>query len=544
MESLEYQDVVSKEDIKRFPISITTTEVNLTSSWRFMKPIIREKISPCSIGCPANTNIPLYINHLLKGDIRGAVEILRNENPFPATCGRVCPHFCQQKCNRLNYDGSVEIREIEKFVGDYALNIPYNKPKVKRNKRVAIIGSGPAGLSCAYFLAKNGFEIKIFEKENKPGGLLVTGIPEYRLPRQIVEKEIGNIISMGNITIETGSLITPDNIKELKRSFDAIFISTGLMDINIPDNITIDNSRVWSGYEFLRVFNMDSFKFDSLKDKKIAIIGGGNAAFDVARVAMRMGGDVEIIYRRTLKEAPAFEEEKNEALEEGIKITEKMVVDHLKKEDKINLTLRNVKKIEGSDVIPGDKIEKRTVDMLIFATGQKKKFNFGQDDGVFAGGDYAHGAKSVIEAIASGKREAYKIMKYLGGMPHKEPYINDNFLRSTKDFDSFDIVGFDSINLFYFPEVEPIKPKKVPPQVRNKNFDEINLKLSMDELLKEAKRCFSCGVCNQCKTCWFYCPDVCIDVQDKVEFDYDYCKGCGVCSVECPRGVIELVEDK
>ena len=544
MESVEYNNVISEEDIKKFPISITTTEVNLTGSWRFSKPNFEEKISPCSVGCPANTNIPKYIFHLLKNDIKTAANILRDENPFPAVCGRVCPHFCQEKCNRKEYDGSVEIREIEKFVGDYALDIPYEKAQLKTNKRVAVIGGGPAGLSCAYFLAKNGYKVTIYEKENFLGGLLIYGIPSYRLPREIAEKEINNIIDMGNIEVKLNETVSFDRLQEFKNSYNAVFFAGGLSKDRIPDNIEMDNEKVFSGYELLKKLNTDKSFAQKLKGEKIAVVGGGNVAFDVARTVLRLGNEVEIIYRRTLQEAPSFEEEKAEGLDEGLKITEKSVVTNIVKSKKLNLTLGKVDKIVNGDAQLTGETENIEVDKLVIATGQAKEFEIEKDDKIFLGGDYEHGAKTVIEAIASGKTNAYKIMAHLENKPFYFMNEQDNFLRSKRDFDSYKVVDFKKINLFYFDKQPPLKINKLSAEDRVKDFKEVALKPTLDKILNEAKRCFSCGVCNECKTCWFFCPDVCINVKDGVDFDYTYCKGCGLCSAECPRGVIDMVEDK
>ncbi len=546
MESVDYQSVVSDKDIRRFPISITTTEVNLTGSWRFSKPEFREKISPCSVGCPANTNIPKYINYLLKNDMDRAVEVLRRENPFPATCGRVCPHFCQFRCNRNEYDGSVEIRQIEKFVGDYALKVPYKKAEVKSDRRVAIVGGGPAGLSCAYFLASSGYRVVLFERENFLGGLLVYGIPKYRLPRDIVDREIKNVLDMGNIDVKLGVEISKEDIEKLKREYDAVFVALGLSKDRVPENIKIDNETVFSGYELLKELNTNPDSLDRFRGERIGVVGAGNVAFDVARTLLRLGNSVEIIYRRTLGEAPSFEDEKVEALEEGVEVREKRVIESIERgrNKRLLLKLRGVDRIENHKAVLNDITEEEEVDRLVLATGQVKGFEIDEDDKVFVGGDFAHGARTVIEAIASGKEAAFRIIARLGGRPFEWMDEADRFLRCEKDFDSYKIIPFEKINLQYFEKQEPLKVAKLKPEERANNFEEVLLKPELDKILNEAKRCFSCGVCNECKTCWFFCPDMCIGVKEGVEFDYDFCKGCGVCSEECPRGVIDMAEDK
>ncbi len=543
METVDYQSVIPVHDINRMPISVTTTAVNLTGSWRFARPQATEKISPCSVGCPASTNIPRYIFHILNGDLETAAHTLRGENPLPAICGRVCPHFCESHCNRAEYDGSVQIHQIERFVGDYALNIPFEKPERLLNKRVAIVGSGPAGLSCAYFLAREGYNVTIFEKEPFAGGLLLLGIPSFRLPRDIAKREIDNILAFDNIELKTSHPIDLQQLEMLLKDYDAVFFAAGLQAERVPDNISPDNERILSGYELLKRLNVNETQPDTYKGERIAVIGGGNVAFDVARTLLRLGSEVDIIYRRTLPEAPSFEDEKHEGIEEGITFKERRIITGVEKTSRLKVEISEVLRIENGRAITTNRRWYDEYDKIVLATGQRRAFEIPQAENLFSGGDYAYGAKTVVEAIASGKQSAYRIMAFLENGVEPE-ILQENFFRIQKDYDRYEIVGFDKINTFYFPKQQPLEQEKLPANTRKSSFDEINRKASLEQILDEARRCFSCGVCNLCKTCWFVCPDICVSVADNVRFDYDYCKGCALCSAECPRGVIEMVEDK
>jgi len=538
METTEYEGVVANYDITKLPISITTTDVNLTGSWKFFKPTVNEKLSPCTLACPSNINIAKYIMFLAKGELKTALDILRAENPFPAVCGRVCPHFCQYQCNRENFDGAVSIRAIERFLGDYGLKIPFDNPKEELDKSVAVVGAGPAGLTAAYYLRKFGIQVALFEKEQDLGGLLRYGIPEYRLPKEILDSEIKNIVNTG-INVKTNYKISSNTVKDLQERFDAVFVATGLWKAQVPENFEIDNKLFFKGLDFLKDINTGQ---NILKNKKVAVVGGGNVAIDVARTLKRLGNETDIIYRRTIDEMPAFEEEIKDALREGIKIFEKKIINDYKiNNGKVEARIVDVEKIMNGKVALGKKYHYETYDAVVFAIGQFSEETFKEDNSIFIGGDLAIGASTVTEAISSGKRNAFKILSFLGIINETE--TTEDFFRSSSDYSNREVVDFDMINTFYFKKHPSLSHDILHSNDTVSLFDEI-----YNDIVKEAERCFNCGICNKCGTCWFSCPDVCVEYNAQADypvgFDYDHCKGCGVCSAECPRGVIDMEEDK
>ena len=243
---------------------------------------------------------------------------------------------------------------------------------------------------------------------------------------------------------------------------------------------------------------------------------------------------------------PAFEDEIKDAIEEGIKIIEKKVIsDYVESDNRLELEIATVKKIVNNSTVLEDEKEKITYDAVVFAIGQSAENIFEESQNIFIGGDLSIGASTVTESIASGKIKAYKIMNFLKTLNIE---INEDFFRSEKDFFNKEVVDFEKINTFYFKKQPPLELEKLDLKERVSSFKEVYKIHSLEDIVKEAYRCFNCGICNKCGTCWFSCPDVSVEYdktnEEPVSFDYEHCKGCGVCSSECPRGVIDMEEDK
>ena len=469
-------------------------------------------ISPCENTCPANVNIPGYVALIASGRFMDAYDLIRQENPLPAICGRICTHPCEEKCRRGAVDEPVAICDLKHFVANYAFK---NERKYvedivlpKNGKRVAIIGAGASGLTCSYYLARIGYEVDIYESQSVAGGVLAFGIPEYRLPTDVLAKEVATIEQQGvNIILNT-EVGKDIEFKYLKEAYDSIFISTGTQfpaRVNIPGE---DLPGVVPGVEFLK--DVKLYDCVDLQDKNVAVIGGGNTAIDSARTALRLGAkNVTVLYRRTLDSMPAYEIEIEEALNEGVDILELVspvrfiagengklaMVECVRREisDFDSKGRRNTTHIEGTNFV-------LNVDTVIVAVSQYadlpfiKKTEIGVTNwgtfivdpktlmttmpGVFSGGDVARGAEDVIRAIADGKHAAISIDKYLGG---------SGKLNKGRNIEIPEIIDEDEVVIHgRFPQ------EMLPIDKRTSTFDEVVLGYHKLNAVAEAMRCLHC----------------------------------------------------
>jgi NADPH-dependent glutamate synthase beta subunit-like oxidoreductase len=459
---------------------------------------------------------------------------------------------------------------------------------------VAVIGSGPAGLSCAYHLARRGYPVTVFEALPIAGGMMRVGIPEYRLPREVLDREIADIEALG-VEIKTNMRVG-DNVKlsDLLEDYQALFIAVGLQKsrrLNIPGE---DAEGIIHGLEFLKRLSLGE---EVRVGPRVTVIGGGNTAIDAARTALRLGAEnlsseVTILYRRSQAEMPAIAEEIEEALAENVKIR------YLASPTRIMTEESRVSKLECIKMRLGEPDESGRrrpipiegseftieVDTVIPAIAQEEDISFletGREPGkqrligvkqgrifideagattlpgIFAGGDIATSFGTVAHAVGSGKRAALAIDKYLRGEELAGfPPIGEAVHAVPKDIDPA-VVRFEDLNLAYFEEIERPGQSQRPVGERVSNFEEVNLGFSEQEAQDEAQRCFSCGTCNLCDTCLIFCPDVAIARLMAppypvplarlngagYEINYDYCKGCGVCAEECPRYAISIEEE-
>jgi len=527
-----------------------------TGQWATEQPHRRQMIPPCNHICPAGNNVQGFLNALARDEPDEALEILLRSTPFPSVCGRACPAPCMEACNRIELDGAVNVREMERYAGDHGEVTP--KPLAERDERIAVVGSGPAGLTAAYHLARFGYRVNVFESGAEIGGLLRTGIPEFRLPEDVVAREIDRILGLG-VNIETDHRINRQALLDLARDHDAVLVATGLQEQR-DLRLGMDGTEaVVQGIDFLEHVHRGDVRVDG---ETVVVIGGGNTAMDAARSALRLGAKrVRVVYRRSRQEMPAIREEIDETVEEGvcIELLTQPVALHEVPSDGIRRRYRlTCRRMELGE--PNDSGRRRPIEIpdsdfelachrVILALGQSPDVSvFPEGTEVregnellglletplFAIGDLATHDGTVAGAIGSGRRAAVHVHNVLSG-DHVQISEHAEALRDV-DVWCDDVIRADAMKLHLFERQSVSEGDALAMTERRSTFDEVHMGL---EDTGEAARCLSCGVCNECDFCCTYCPEgVLKRVGHRLEFDYAYCKGCGVCMAECPRNVI------
>ncbi len=470
---------------------------------------LRDTSPPCSSACPGGVDIPLYLSKIREGDLPGAARTLLKTNPLPSVTGRVCPHFCEQDCNRGDFDESVSIRDIERFMGDYILENAdeiIKVPEADSGKSVAIIGSGPAGLSAAYYLRMSGHHVTVFERMEEAGGMLAYVIPAYRLPKDIVKRVVKAIENTGvefKCKVDVGKDVTLD---DLKRDFDSVFIANGAWN---PVSIGLGGEESTRfGLEFLTNINLG---VREVPGKKVLIIGGGNAAVDVAISALRLGAEeATMACLESRQEMPALPWEIELAVEQGVKLmTSWGPYRVLKSDGKVRgmelVRCTSVFDDQGCFVPTYDKAVKETVeaDQIMMTVGYASDFSFIKPGsslkveqgliavdpltqatsvpGIFAGGSVTHGPATVIEAIAAGRRTAAAMDIYLKGVGAK---TEDEAEKTAEPFLKF--------KSDYLKKTSRVEMPKRPLADRSIDIED-TLGLGLSEIEGESNRCFNCG---------------------------------------------------
>ena len=537
---------------KPFAITLNPASslANHTGTWRTMRPIYVDHLPPCNQGCPAGENIQGWLYEAEEGKYEQAWRKIMEDNPFPAIHGRVCYHPCETACNRGQLDEPVSIHAVERFLGDYAIDQGWQvEAGAATGKRVLVVGAGPSGLSAAYHLARLGHAVTIIEAGPKPGGMMRFGIPQYRLPRNVLDAEIARIVAMG-VSIHLNQKV--DNLESCikKGGFDAVFLAIGAhlsKRVDIPGR---DAGRMIDALGFLK--GMDGQTVPKI-GRRVVVYGGGDTAIDAARTAKRLGAEETIlIYRRDRGHMPAHDFEVEEALEEGV-LTRWLHT--IRQVDNTTLTVEEMTLDEQGRPQPTGRMETLEADTVILAVGQEVDTGFLENvpglnissdgviqvdasmmtgrAGVFAGGDMVPAERTVTVATGHGKKAARHIDAYLRGSEYRKPSPNT-------------VATYDRLNTWYYTDADKSRQPYLDLARRRASFEEVVGGLDKDTALLEARRCLSCGNCFECDTCYGVCPDnaiIKLGPGQRYEVNYDYCKGCGVCAEECPCGAIDMVKE-
>ncbi len=565
-------DFALKHDYKEYEMEQGMGKVVAFGDKSHKCPTYQLRVPPCSAGCPAEEDIRGYHN-ILRGiekfedKWKAAFNRITEKNPFPGVMGRVCPAPCESACNRQYLDETVGINAVEHAIGDYAIKqgFQFEKPKNSTGKKVAVVGSGPAGLSCAYHLTLKGHKVTLFEAFDKLGGMMRYGILEYRVPHEVLDAEIKRIVDLG-IEVKTGVRIGRDvTLEQLQKDYNAVFLGIGAQKgRNLPIPGADSTAGVTNAIDFLQQYVKEGTKMTV--GKKVIVIGDGDVAMDAVRLAIRIGcPDVTLVSAVGRNDMKCSPNEFNEASHEGMKVqysigSQEILTDGgklkglkvIKMEPKAKgeegwnspIPFLRYKPIAGTEfTIEADQVVSaigQALDWSGFESIQNgnpwvkvdKSYQVKGKEGVFSGGD-ALSLTLLTTAIGHGRKAADSIDAYINSKPMPE------YPRS-------DVIPYEDIGNYYFKKVPQIKRSHRETTNVVHDFKEIIQVLDQDTTKKESERCMSCGLCFECNQCMLYCPQEAITKFSKNSIGevmytyYEKCVGCHICAEVCPCGYIHM----
>ncbi|HVC82559.1 MAG TPA: NAD(P)-binding protein [Chloroflexota bacterium] len=533
-------------------LDVGTSRANHTGSWRTERPVYLDRLPPCNHACPAGENIQAWLYHAEEGNYRQAWAEIMVNNPLPAIMGRACYHPCETACNRATLDTAVNIHAVERFLGDLAIKEGWSVPVTvaPSGKKVLIVGAGPSGLSAAYHLTLLGHAATILEAGPAAGGMMRYGIPAYRLPRHVVDAEIQRLVDLG-VTLQLNAKVADIPAAMAAGGFDACFVAIGAHLAKRVDIPTPDAGRILDALSLLG--GMETAGEAPRLGRRVVVYGGGNTAMDAARTARRLGHEAVIVYRRTRAQMPAHDFEAREALEEGVTMRWLRTITAV---DEGGITVEKMELDPDGWPRPTGVTETIAGDSVVLALGQNVDTGvlervpgvvFSSDGvvrvdgnmmtghaGIFAGGDMVPAERTITVAVGHGKKAARCIDAYFRASLYQVPPKHE-------------LAAPELLNPWYYTDAPPTVQSQLDPIRRQTTFEEVVGGLDETNAQYEARRCLSCGNCFECDTCFGVCPDnavIKLGPGKRFEFDYDYCKGCGICVRECPCGAIKMVPEE
>ena len=541
----------------KLPFAVTlgpgSSRADHTGAWRTERAVYVERTAPCGNACPAGEDVRTWLYDAESGGAgyESAWRRIMETNPFPAVCGRVCYHPCETACNRGNLDEAVGINSVERFLGDEALAQGWRVAvtAAPTGRRVLVVGSGPAGLSAAYHLARRGHAVTIRESAPIAGGMMRYGIPRYRLPREVLDAEIDRLLDLG-ITLEVDTPVTDLDAVMADEGWDAAFLAVGA---------SWGTARTCPRPRPRGSWTPCPCSTGSRTASGRCSAAGSRSTAAATRPSTPPGppdgsgaSDAVVVYRRTRERMPAHAEEVADAEEEGVVFHWLSTIERVEPD---GLVIEQMELDEDGFPQPTGRTERLAADSVVLALGQDTDLSFLGDasalqvsggtidtdsafattrTGVFAGGDVVAGERSVTIAIGHGRRAAESIDDWLAGRP-------------PAPVPAVDLAPYEALNTWYFEDADRTHRERLDLARRSSTFDEVVHGLDGDTALFEARRCLSCGSCFSCDNCYAMCPDdavIKLGPPGEYVIDLDYCKGCGLCVEECPAGAIVMVPEE